>query len=342
MHQPGIEPRANAWKAFMLPLHHWCCCRKHCVLRIIHTYFALSEPVSRRQQPTTTFRHNRLQMSFTRADSIQFIILAFLSFISCGFCTTYTSLSSLDEYGNSPQINNARLASETYSKPTIVAASGCSIIAAYLENVQKGTIPFQRINLIGKSEEGILATIGSGLASDVNFINRLLRKEVMYSWERYDTLPDCSRVSNTVSRIMLAFMNYSDEISDGTIDILKDENGDRLNIGRPLGANMAVLRISTDGISNIQVIQPSGIITSPFAQCFGKGSGIGNDLIREKYCPGMSVDQTKDLCIEILRHIALQQNLMSSSEKYASDYMIVVEKMNVADGVMVEKFNCTE
>ena len=24
LHQPGIEPRANAWKAFMLPLHHWC------------------------------------------------------------------------------------------------------------------------------------------------------------------------------------------------------------------------------------------------------------------------------------------------------------------------------
>jgi hypothetical protein len=24
MHQPGIEPRANAWEAFMLPLHHWC------------------------------------------------------------------------------------------------------------------------------------------------------------------------------------------------------------------------------------------------------------------------------------------------------------------------------
>ncbi len=24
LHQPGIEPRANAWKAFMLLLHHWC------------------------------------------------------------------------------------------------------------------------------------------------------------------------------------------------------------------------------------------------------------------------------------------------------------------------------
>ncbi len=23
LRQPGIEPRANAWKAFMLPLHHW-------------------------------------------------------------------------------------------------------------------------------------------------------------------------------------------------------------------------------------------------------------------------------------------------------------------------------
>ena len=24
MHLPGIEPRANAWKAFMLPLHQRC------------------------------------------------------------------------------------------------------------------------------------------------------------------------------------------------------------------------------------------------------------------------------------------------------------------------------
>ena len=24
MHQPGIEPEALAWKASMLPLHHWC------------------------------------------------------------------------------------------------------------------------------------------------------------------------------------------------------------------------------------------------------------------------------------------------------------------------------
>ena len=24
LHQPGIEPRASAWKALMLPLHHWC------------------------------------------------------------------------------------------------------------------------------------------------------------------------------------------------------------------------------------------------------------------------------------------------------------------------------
>ena len=28
MHHPGIEPRANAWKAFMLPLHQWCLCLK--------------------------------------------------------------------------------------------------------------------------------------------------------------------------------------------------------------------------------------------------------------------------------------------------------------------------
>ena len=27
LHQPGIEPRASAWKALMLPLHHWCLCQ---------------------------------------------------------------------------------------------------------------------------------------------------------------------------------------------------------------------------------------------------------------------------------------------------------------------------
>ena len=25
VHPPGIEPRASAWKALMLPLHHRCC-----------------------------------------------------------------------------------------------------------------------------------------------------------------------------------------------------------------------------------------------------------------------------------------------------------------------------
>lgn len=248
-------------------------------------------------------------------------------------------MSSLDNYGNCPQINNARLASDIYSRPTIIAVSNSNIIAVYLENDQKGTIPFKKINLIGKSEEGVLATIGSGLASDINFVNRLLRKDVMYSWERYDTLPDCSRISNTVSRIMLAFMNYSDEITDGSIDILRDENGDRLNIGRPLGANIAVLRISTDGVSEMQIIQPSGTITAPFAQCFGKGSGAGNELIREKYRPDMSIEQTRDLCIEILRNITLQQDSISTSEKGDSDIMIVVEKLNVTNGVVVEKFN---
>lgn len=280
-------------------------------------------------------------MSFSRIDSIHLIILVFLAFISYGFGISYNSLSSLDEYGNSPQINNARLASEMYSRPTIIAAAGDNIIAAYLENVKLGTIPFKRMALIGKSEQGVLATIGSGLASDVDFINRLIRKDVMYSWERYDTLSECSRISSTISRIMLAFMNYSDEIRDGSIDILKDENGERMNIGRPLGATMAVLRISEAGNTEIQIIQPSGIITAPLVQCFGKGSDAANDIIRKKFRRDMSVDQTRDLCIQILRDVIQQQNLIDISEKVPSNYMIVVEKLNVSEGVIIEKFHVT-
>jgi hypothetical protein len=38
LRQPEIESRANAWKAFMLPLHHWRC--KLAILMLFHKNIA--------------------------------------------------------------------------------------------------------------------------------------------------------------------------------------------------------------------------------------------------------------------------------------------------------------
>jgi hypothetical protein len=61
MHHPGIEPRAIAWKATMLPLHQWCYipCHvgvdtTHCDIHDVHTY------THNNSQLTTTLPHNHL------------------------------------------------------------------------------------------------------------------------------------------------------------------------------------------------------------------------------------------------------------------------------------------
>ena len=44
LHQPEIESRANAWKAFMLPLHHWRVVPTKCFIYNIYTNHKHQEP----------------------------------------------------------------------------------------------------------------------------------------------------------------------------------------------------------------------------------------------------------------------------------------------------------
>ena len=54
LHQPGIEPRANAWKAFMLPLHHWCLIQS-CQIR---ARFGTHTTHKHNQQTTHNYHHH--------------------------------------------------------------------------------------------------------------------------------------------------------------------------------------------------------------------------------------------------------------------------------------------
>ncbi len=245
----------------------------------------------------------------------------------------YKSMKSLDHYGSSPQINNAQLASKLHAPPTVIAPSRAALIVTSLAKKQPNLVAHHKCNVIGKSKDCVLVTIGSGLAGDAAFINRLLRQDVMNAWERYDALPKCTRLAATASRILLAFMGYDDEIRDGTFDVLLDGKGKRLNIGRPLAVDLFVAEIFfCDGYIDLRRVDPSGIVSDEiiWGGVLGKGSQEGTNLLKKQWKGGMEETEVEDLCIDIIRNITRNEHLLNQDTKPENDcdYLIVVEIFN--------------
>ena len=189
---------------------------------------------------------------------------------------SYRSINELNEYGSSPQINNARLASTLHGALTIVALSIPSncIVVTSLERKLPGVIiqddnigssgsssSSSKIHVLAKEKsQKIQAIIGSGLQSDITFITSLLRKHISLCWERYDSIPSLEKITLDTTEIMTCFMGYdvNDEIRDGTRSILynynrngsdDDEEEETISIGRPLACNLLLVEVTNgDGI----------------------------------------------------------------------------------------------
>lgn len=257
--------------------------------------------------------------------------------ISQAGSSSYRSAQELDKYGSSPQINNAGLASKTHCLPTIVTSSGSSLITVSLEKKQAGVSPRNKCSIIGQCELCKLATIGSGLAADATFLNMLLRKDVMYTWERYDAIPDCMRIAHTASRIMLAFMGYDDDIRDGSRDILLDDNGDRMSIGRPLGVNLIIAKLNSDGYVEMRLVEPSGVISDEIVgKVLGRGFQKGTELLKQRWRDSCNVAEIEGICVSIVREIAVSEFLVGDHGG-EEDYNIVVEVLNRTDGLDVKR-----
>lgn len=265
---------------------------------------------------------------------LTFLILSLSTSISlAGSSSLYRSVQELDRYGSSPQINNAGK-TKLHSLPTLVTMCGSSLYIAYLERKQMGILPKQRCNIIGQShstDNTMVATISSGVASDASFVNKLLRKDVMNVWERYDAIPDCARVAHTASRIMLSFMGYEDEIHDGSPDVLVDR-GERLNIGRPLGIFMIVARVHSDKPVEMRLVEPSGVISDAIAgRVLGKGCGKGNELLKQKWRHNLEHEQIQDLCSSIIKEITMAEYLVGDHGG-EDDYNVVIERLDAKLG----------
>lgn len=265
---------------------------------------------------------------------LTFLILSLPTSISlAGSSSLYRSVQELDRYGSSPQINNAGK-TKLHSLPTLVTMCGSSLYIAYLERKQMGILPKQRCNIIGQShstDNTMVATISSGVASDASFVNKLLRKDIMNVWERYDAIPDCARVAHTASRIMLSFMGYEDEIHDGSPNVLVDR-GERLNIGRPLGIFMVVVRVHSDKPVEMRLVEPSGVISDAIAgRVLGKGSVKGNELLKQRWRNNLDHEQIQDLCSSIIKEITMAEYLVGDHGG-EDDYNVVIERLDAKLG----------
>jgi len=266
-----------------------------------------------------------------------FLLILLVSSWRTIYASSYRSAQELDKYGSSPQINNAGLASKIHSLPTIVTSSGSSLITVSLEKKQAGVFPRNKCSIIGQCELCKLATIGSGLAADAAFLNMLLRKDVMYTWERYDAIPECMRVAHTASRIMLAFMGYDDDIRDGSRDVLLDDNGDRMNIGRPLGVNLIIAKLNPVGYVEMRLVEPSGVVSDELiGKVLGRGYLKGTELLKQRWREGCDAAEIEEICVSIVKEIALSEFLVGDHGG-EEDYNIVVEVLNCAHGLDVSR-----
>lgn len=250
--------------------------------------------------------------------------------------SVYKALTDLDKYGSCPQINNAQMVSNLHSMPTIVSASGSSLVVVTLEKKQPGVLPRPKCQIIGKSDDQIIAIIASGLSGDASFLTKILRKDVMNIWERYDSIPDCMRVAHTAGRIMLTFMKYDDDLSDGVRDVMLDDSGERLSIGRPLGAKLVVATINASGHVKMRLVEPSGVVSNEIVgRVLGRGFKKGNDLLRTKWRQDIDTVELIRACTDIVREIAASEYIIGDNK--GSDYCIVIEVLDCQSGMSVQR-----
>ena len=244
--------------------------------------------------------------------------------------STYKSIRDLDQYGSSPQINNARLASTLHGTLTIAALSipSNSIIVVSIERKLTGVIipPNKgKVHIIAQEHgKKVNALVGSGLQSDITYIVSLLRKHASEIWERYDSIPSLDRVAMDATQVMLCFMGYAvqDEINDGTRGVLSDTSGngdksDTISIGRPLACNILCLEVGSSMriMNDMKLVDPSGTISeSLVGRAIGRGSNKANEFLRQQWRDDLTTKEIEDVCINVARETVREEAFLSNDE----------------------------
>lgn len=264
------------------------------------------------------------------------IFTIFAPHLSFSSSTTspYTSISSLDKYGSSPQLRNALLASTRHGNLILTASTANAVISVaprfISSNIKRNPSLNRMINIISRDDApggDTTAIICSGLKADADLLIKILREYGRRVWERYDRTPGHDTVSNILSEVLLSFMGYESVDMDGVGDMILE------SMGRPFGVQSLVVSVGKNGVG-MRSVSPSGVQMEWRAIAMGKGADEANRILEEKMkekAIGENEVEVKETLLMVLRECLDKEH---GSEKTKS--MEVVCEILSSDGVNIK------
>lgn len=203
-----------------------------------------------------------------------------------------TSVSALDKFGKSVQLQHAREAA--FRHGTLVVATRSTkdktVVVASIHGAKKPGI-ISHPQMVNALAPGMYLAC-SGIKADSKWFLEKLLDYQKRQWDVYDRYASPDKLKPVISQIFLQFMGYErkKELTDMMIFDKKNDIW-----GRPMGV-MSLLLTPT----SISLIDPSGIIQEQLAYAIGKDSDQVNDELEKVLEPEMTTKEVKDMLKSML------------------------------------------
>lgn len=210
--------------------------------------------------------------------------------------SNYISVTALDKYGNSVQLQHAYEAATRYGIPVAAAKCMGGVVVVSIRRLRPEICTPHTLIQTSSLQVPYVGIVCAGLKADAKWLISILRRQRRHIWETFD-LNNLSRKRSqeVIAQALLTFMGYNrdKELQDG-LAVDSDDNW-----ARPLGIQTMVL--SHDG--PITLIQPSGALQHCHAQAIGKKCREFNENLEERYSDNRPVQEVQDMLIGIMREL---------------------------------------
>jgi 20S proteasome alpha/beta subunit len=227
----------------------------------------------------------------------------------------YTSVTALDKYGNSVQIQHARAAASKHGRLVVAAVSSEDgmIVVVSVHQKKQGIVQDENSKrmahrLLGLGSSSFM--VCTGVKADSSWLVRAIRDYAKRVWDRFD-VDEISqeRYSLAISQALLEFMGYDrdQEQHDGVGKVV-GSSGDqdrRSSWARPLGVQVI---LATPSATALTVLEPSGIPFQTPAFAMGKGSESVNEALQKRYDSKLTVESLKEMLLEIVREVVFDKD----------------------------------
>jgi 20S proteasome alpha/beta subunit len=208
----------------------------------------------------------------------------------------YTSVTALDKYGNSVQLQHAHEAAARHGMPVVAATFLGGVVVTSIHKSRPGVSSQPTLIQTLSLQTPFVGVVCTGLKADAKWLVSTIRECRKRNWETYDISNISRRRSQEViAQALLAFMGYDHdkELHDGLVVDSED------SWARPLG--IQTMLVSADG--PIMLVHASGAAQHFHAQAIGKHSREINAKLEERYKTYLTMREVQEMLIGIMNEV---------------------------------------